>query len=42
MATRSSIPIATAGALLVATHNADLAGRADYTLRLHNGVVEPV
>ncbi|MCE3250900.1 MAG: Lipoprotein-releasing system ATP-binding protein LolD [Geminicoccaceae bacterium] len=32
----------TAAALLVATHNADLAGRADYTLRLHNGVVEPV
>jgi len=32
----------TAAALLVATHNAELARRADATLRLHNGLVEPV
>jgi lipoprotein-releasing system ATP-binding protein len=29
-------------AILVATHNLELAGRADAILRLHNGVVEPV
>jgi lipoprotein-releasing system ATP-binding protein len=28
-------------ALLVATHNLELAGRADLILRLHNGRVEP-
>jgi lipoprotein-releasing system ATP-binding protein len=32
----------TDAALLVATHNAELAGRADATLRIHNGLVEPV
>jgi lipoprotein-releasing system ATP-binding protein len=32
----------TAAALLIATHNAELARRADATLRLHNGQVEPV
>jgi lipoprotein-releasing system ATP-binding protein len=31
----------TDAALLVATHNAELARRADATLRLHNGLVEP-
>jgi lipoprotein-releasing system ATP-binding protein len=30
----------TSAALLVATHNADLAARADAMLRLHNGVIE--
>jgi lipoprotein-releasing system ATP-binding protein len=30
----------TGAAVLVATHNLDLAGRADAILRLHNGVVE--
>jgi lipoprotein-releasing system ATP-binding protein len=29
-------------AILVATHNLELAGRADAIFRLHNGVVEPV
>jgi predicted ABC-type transport system involved in lysophospholipase L1 biosynthesis ATPase subunit len=32
----------TAAALLIATHNAELARRADGTFRLHNGLVEPV
>ena len=32
----------TSAALLIATHNADLAARADRIVRLHNGVVEPV
>jgi lipoprotein-releasing system ATP-binding protein len=32
----------TAAALLIATHNAELARRADATLRLHTGLVEPV
>jgi lipoprotein-releasing system ATP-binding protein len=32
----------TGAAVLVATHNLELAGRADAILRLHNGVVEPV
>jgi lipoprotein-releasing system ATP-binding protein len=32
----------TAAALLIATHNADLAARADGIYRLHNGVVEPL
>jgi lipoprotein-releasing system ATP-binding protein len=31
----------TAAALLIATHNADLAARADGIFRLHNGLVEP-
>jgi lipoprotein-releasing system ATP-binding protein len=31
----------TGAAVLVATHNLELAGRADAVLRLHNGVVEP-
>jgi lipoprotein-releasing system ATP-binding protein len=31
-----------AAALLIATHNAELAARADGIFRLHNGVVEPV
>jgi len=31
----------TDAALLVATHNVELASRADATLRLHNGLVEP-
>ncbi len=30
----------TSAALLIATHNAELAARADATLRLHNGIVE--
>jgi lipoprotein-releasing system ATP-binding protein len=30
----------TTAALLIATHNAELAARADATLRLHNGVIE--
>ncbi len=30
----------TGAALLIATHNAELAARADTTLRLHNGLVE--
>ncbi len=29
-------------AILVTTHNLELAGRADAILRLHNGLVEPV
>jgi len=29
-------------AIMVATHNLELAGRADAILRLHNGIVEPV
>jgi lipoprotein-releasing system ATP-binding protein len=29
-------------AVLVATHNLELAGRADAILRLHNGQIEPV
>jgi lipoprotein-releasing system ATP-binding protein len=32
----------TGAAALIATHNPDLARRADRTLRLHNGVIEPV
>jgi lipoprotein-releasing system ATP-binding protein len=32
----------TRAALLVATHNADLAARADRIVRLHNGLIEPV
>jgi predicted ABC-type transport system involved in lysophospholipase L1 biosynthesis ATPase subunit len=32
----------TDAALLIATHNAELAGRADATFRLHNGLVEPL
>jgi lipoprotein-releasing system ATP-binding protein len=32
----------TGAAVLVATHNLELAGRADAILRLHNGVVEPL
>ena len=32
----------TAAALLIATHNADLAARADGIYRLHNGLVEPL
>jgi lipoprotein-releasing system ATP-binding protein len=31
----------TSAALLIATHNPDLAARADATLRLHNGLIEP-
>ena len=31
----------TAATLLIATHNAELARRADATLRLHNGLLEP-
>jgi lipoprotein-releasing system ATP-binding protein len=31
----------TSAALLIATHNPELARRADATLRLHNGLVEP-
>jgi predicted ABC-type transport system involved in lysophospholipase L1 biosynthesis ATPase subunit len=30
----------TSAALLIATHNAELAARADTMLRLHNGVIE--
>jgi lipoprotein-releasing system ATP-binding protein len=29
-------------AVLVATHNLELAGRADAILRLHNGQIEPL
>jgi lipoprotein-releasing system ATP-binding protein len=32
----------TGAAALIATHNPDLARRADRTLRLHNGMIEPV
>ena len=32
----------TDAALLIATHNAELAARADGIYRLHNGVVEPL
>jgi lipoprotein-releasing system ATP-binding protein len=31
----------TSAALLIATHNPELARRADATLRLHNGRIEP-
>jgi lipoprotein-releasing system ATP-binding protein len=32
----------TGAALLIATHNAELAARAHRTLRLHNGLIEPL
>jgi lipoprotein-releasing system ATP-binding protein len=32
----------TGAALLIATHNAELAARAHRTLRLHNGRIEPL
>ena len=32
----------TGAALLIATHNAELAARAHRIVRLHNGLVEPL